>query len=152
MLPDRCLSFLGFLSCLSVCDVGVLWPNGWMDQDATWYRELGLGPGNIVRWEPSSLPKKNGIAAPAFRRMSIVAKRSIISATTELLFYYNIPTGSSHRGNNALTPRQRPQSADVAEQFDAVASWILASATAGINPRHPEIDGGVAEGVSWPHS
>jgi len=20
---------------LSVCDVGVLWPNGWMDQDAT---------------------------------------------------------------------------------------------------------------------
>jgi len=23
--------------CLSVCDVGVLWPNGWMDQDATWY-------------------------------------------------------------------------------------------------------------------
>jgi len=20
-----------------VCDVGVLWPNGWMDQDATWY-------------------------------------------------------------------------------------------------------------------
>jgi len=29
------------LSCLSflfVCDVGVLWPNGWMDQGATWYR------------------------------------------------------------------------------------------------------------------
>ena len=22
---------------LSVCDVGVLWPNGWMDQDAIWY-------------------------------------------------------------------------------------------------------------------
>jgi len=28
MLSDR---------CLSVCDVGVLWPNGWMDYDATWY-------------------------------------------------------------------------------------------------------------------
>jgi len=30
------------LSCpvcpvLSVCDVGVLWPNGWMDQDETWH-------------------------------------------------------------------------------------------------------------------
>jgi len=24
------------LSCL-VCDVGVLWPNGWIDQDATWH-------------------------------------------------------------------------------------------------------------------
>jgi len=23
------------LHVLSVCDVGVLWPNGWMDQDAT---------------------------------------------------------------------------------------------------------------------
>jgi len=31
MLSDRCLS------CLSVCNVGVLWPNGWMDRDATWY-------------------------------------------------------------------------------------------------------------------
>jgi len=29
MLSDRCL-------CLSpVCDVGVLWTNGWMDQDET---------------------------------------------------------------------------------------------------------------------
>jgi len=38
------------LSCLSVCNVGVLWPNGWMDQDTTWYgsRPIGLGPGDIV--------------------------------------------------------------------------------------------------------
>jgi len=28
MLSDR---------CLSVSDVGVLWPNGWMDQDETWH-------------------------------------------------------------------------------------------------------------------
>jgi len=25
------------LSVLSVCDVGVLWQNGWMDQDETWH-------------------------------------------------------------------------------------------------------------------
>ena len=30
-LPDRCLS------CLFVCNVSVLWPKGWMDQDDTWY-------------------------------------------------------------------------------------------------------------------
>jgi len=24
------------VACLS-CDVGVLWPDGWMDQDATWH-------------------------------------------------------------------------------------------------------------------
>jgi len=23
--------------CLSVCNVGVLWPNGWMDQDEAWH-------------------------------------------------------------------------------------------------------------------
>ena len=31
MLSDSCLS------CLFVCDVGVLWPNGRMDQDETWH-------------------------------------------------------------------------------------------------------------------
>jgi len=39
---------------LSVCDVGVLWPNGWMDQDETWH---GVRPGprqDYVRWGPSS--------------------------------------------------------------------------------------------------
>jgi len=30
--PMSCLSV-----CLSVCDVGVLWLNGSMDRDATWY-------------------------------------------------------------------------------------------------------------------
>ena len=28
---------LSVLSCLSLCDVGVLWPNGWMDQDEAWH-------------------------------------------------------------------------------------------------------------------
>ena len=28
---------LSCLSCMSVCNVGVLWPNGWMYQDATCY-------------------------------------------------------------------------------------------------------------------
>jgi len=30
-----------------VCIVDVLWPKGWIDQDATWYGG-GLGPGDIV--------------------------------------------------------------------------------------------------------
>jgi len=25
------------MSVLSVCNIGILWPNGRMDQDATWY-------------------------------------------------------------------------------------------------------------------
>jgi len=34
MLHDR---FLCLSVCLSVCNVGLLWPNSWMDQDATRY-------------------------------------------------------------------------------------------------------------------
>jgi len=34
--------------CLPVCAIGVLWPNGWMGEDTTWYTEVDLGPGQIV--------------------------------------------------------------------------------------------------------
>jgi len=52
MLSDRCLS------CLSVCDVGVLWPNGWMDQDATWYGGRPQPWPHCVRWGPAPPSKK----------------------------------------------------------------------------------------------
>jgi len=39
MLSDRCVC--------PACEVGVLWPNGWMHQDETWYRG-SHGPGDIV--------------------------------------------------------------------------------------------------------
>jgi len=40
--------------CLSVCNVGVLWPNGWMDQDETWHGDRTQPWPHCVRWEPSS--------------------------------------------------------------------------------------------------
>jgi len=55
--------------CLSVCNIGVLWPNGWMDQDATWYG----GRQHCVRWGPSPLPQKG--TARNFRPMTVLAKR-----------------------------------------------------------------------------
>jgi len=52
ILSDHCLSVL------SVCDVGVLWPNGWMDQDATWYGGRPRPMPHCVRSGNSSpLPK-----------------------------------------------------------------------------------------------
>ena len=36
MTSDRCLSVLSVCLSCPVCDVGVLWPNGWMDQYETW--------------------------------------------------------------------------------------------------------------------
>jgi len=66
-----------------------LWSNGWMDQDVTWY-EGRPRPGDIVLdGDPAPLkgvqPSPPPIFGPA---MSIVAKRSPISATAELLSYY----------------------------------------------------------------
>ena len=41
------------LPVLSICDVGVLWPNGWTDQDETWH---AARPWRLcVRWGPSPL-------------------------------------------------------------------------------------------------
>jgi len=50
MLSDRC-------PVCPLCDVGVLWPNGWMDQDEAWH--VGLGPGHFVLdGDPSPPPPK----------------------------------------------------------------------------------------------
>jgi len=57
-----------------VCDVGVLWPNGWMDQDETWYACRPRPRRLCVTWGPSSAPQKGG-RAPNFRPMFLVAKR-----------------------------------------------------------------------------
>jgi len=61
-------------SPLPIFGLCLLWPNGWLDQDVTWY---GGGPRprpHCVRWGPSS-PSPKGAQPPNFRPMSIVAKR-----------------------------------------------------------------------------
>ena len=98
VLSNRC-------SVCPVCDVGVLWPNGWMDQDATWYSDRPQPRRHCVRLGPSPPPCKKGAQQPplfgpsAFVPKCVchlcikelltyllsVAKRSPISATAELL-------------------------------------------------------------------
>jgi len=56
----------------------LLWPNGWMHQDAAWYGGRPQPRRLCVRWGPCPLPKKEaepGGRTPNFRPMSIVAKR-----------------------------------------------------------------------------
>jgi len=53
----------------------LLWPNGWMDQDATWYGGRPRPRPHCVRWGPSPSPKRMSKAISNFRPMSIVAKR-----------------------------------------------------------------------------
>jgi len=38
----------------------LLWPNGWMDQDATWHGSRPRPRRHCVRWRPSSPPPKQG--------------------------------------------------------------------------------------------
>ena len=76
MLSDRCpvcpICPVCLSVCLSACDVGALWLNGWMNQDETCHaRRLRPWP-HCVRWGPSS-PSPKG-ASPNFRPMSVVAK------------------------------------------------------------------------------
>jgi len=67
MLSDRCpvMSCLSVcLSVLSVCDVGVLWPNGWMDQDGTWHVGRPWPGPHCATWRPSSPSSKMGYISP----------------------------------------------------------------------------------------
>jgi len=52
------------LSVQSVCDVGLLWPDGWIDQGATWYGDRPLPTPHCVRCG-TQLPKR-GTAVPQF--------------------------------------------------------------------------------------
>ena len=65
MLSDR---------CLSVCNIVVLWPNGWMDYDATWYGGGARPRRHCVRWGNQLFPQKGHSSSSTFRPMSIVAK------------------------------------------------------------------------------
>jgi len=53
--------------CLSVCNgyVGVLWPNGWMNQDGTWHGDRPWSRPHCAVWGSSS-PSKKGTEHPQF--------------------------------------------------------------------------------------
>jgi len=76
MLSDSCFCVclcVSLCACLS-CNVGVLWQNGWMDQDATWYGGRPRPRRHcVIDGDPA--PSKTVTAPATFRPMSIVAKR-----------------------------------------------------------------------------
>ena len=61
----------------------LLRPNCWLDQDATWYGGRPRPRPHCVRWGP--VPPTQKRHTPNFRPISIEAKRSPISATSEHL-------------------------------------------------------------------
>ena len=73
------------MSCLSLCDVGALWPSGWTDQDETWHAGRPRPWPHCLRWRPSPpFPKGHSLlqfsahiccGLMAVWSMLIVAKR-----------------------------------------------------------------------------
>jgi len=47
-----------------ICNIGVLWPNSWMDQAETWHGGRPRPGSHCVRWRPSS--PKRGHSSPIF--------------------------------------------------------------------------------------
>ena len=54
LVLSDCCPVLSCLSVLSVYNVGVLWPNGLMDQDETWHGVRPRPRPHCVRWGPRS--------------------------------------------------------------------------------------------------
>jgi len=65
----------------------ILWPNGWMDQDATWHGGRSGPKPCCARWGPSSPPQKEHSSPPLFGPCRLWP-RSPISATAELLLNF----------------------------------------------------------------
>jgi len=69
--------------------------------------EVGLGPSHtVLDGYPAPVPNGKGHSSPTFRPVSIVAKRSPISATAELLLSASVcvlPITSMERGKFACT-------------------------------------------------
>jgi len=53
----------------------LLWPNGWMDKDATWYGGRPQPRRHCVRWGLSSASPKRGAQQPPISGPCIVAKQ-----------------------------------------------------------------------------
>jgi len=73
-----------------ILDPCLFWSNGWMDQAATWYEGRPRSRAHSVIWGPATSPPTTKRGLPNFRPMSIVAKRSPISATAEHMLHLGL--------------------------------------------------------------
>ena len=101
-----CLSVCPVLSYLSVCDVGVLWPNGWTDQDETWLAGRPWLWQHCVRWGPSS-PSPKGAQPPNCQPITVMAKWLEVGLTPSDVVLDGDPATPSKKGHS---PNFRPMS------------------------------------------
>jgi len=68
----------------------LLWPDGWMDEDATWYGNRHRRRPHCIRRVPSA-PRKGHSTPHPLLGPCLLWPRSPISATAELLFQMSCP-------------------------------------------------------------
>ena len=77
----------------------LLWPNGWIDEDATWHGSSPRPRPHCIRRVPA--PRERGTAAPPLFGACLMWPRSPISASAELLFYYRCKGGTRIWGSGS---------------------------------------------------
>jgi len=82
-----------------------LWPNGWMDEDATWYGSRPQPRPHCIRQGPSSLRK--GHSSPPPFRPCLLWPRSPISSNAELLL--SVTSSNINDFNAVFTVRFRKE-------------------------------------------
>jgi len=132
------------LSILSVCNVGVLWRNGWMDQDETWHGGMPRLWPHCVSWGPSS--PENGHCPPFSAHVSCGQTAGCIK----------MPLGTEvglGRGNIVLHGDSTPPQKKGAQQpplsalyCGQAAGWIKMPLGREVNlgPSHIVLDGDAA--------
>ena len=133
------------LSVLSVCDVGVLWPDGWMDQDETWHAGRPRPMPHCFRWDPTPLPHRG--TAPQFPAHICCGK---------MAGWIKTPLGRDvgvDPSNIVLDVRWRPSSPKFSAHVCCVqmAGWIKMSlgTKVGLGPHHIVLHGDPR--LLWPN-
>ena len=125
-------------SLLSVCDVGVLWPNGWTDQPETW---VGLHPCHIVLdGDPAPLPKIGDTAPTIFGPCLLWTNGYMDQDAT---WYGGRPRPKSHCARWGPSPPQKVANGGTAQFLAHVccgqtAGWIKMKLglRVGLGPGH----------------
>jgi len=90
--------------------VGVFWPSGWTDQDATWYGGWPRPRRHCARWGPSSPPPKRGQSTPTSAHiMSVVAKRMDGSRRHLVQRYVGLGSGHIELDGDPAPPQKGAQ-------------------------------------------
>jgi len=106
----------------------LLWSDGCMYQDTTWYGSRPQPWRHCVRWGPSS-PPLNGQSSPNFRSMSVVAKRMTGWTKMPLGMDVGLGPGDFVFGGDPASPPRKEGTAPI--QFLAPLSHVYSGQTAG---------------------